>query len=360
MEIAEIEIKKITPSPFQPRETFDKEALEELAESINEFDLLNPILVRKTGEDSYQIIAGERRWRAAQFAGLKKISAIIKDIDEDRQKIESLIENVHRRDLLMIEKGRGVLEIFRAYGFHLSPKNLANLINSIERKKSKNIALIPTEEQIDNIIKKIHVKPNTIRLWLEAASINPEIIEEELKKPDDERIPERILSRLSTIQDDELQKKAYSKIIDLNLNKDEASKFVSTIKKLPKEEQEAVLTKGVPVEIIGNKETGFSIEVPKEKIEEVKKTIEVKKSAEVLLSPIKEERQRHRKNVVAHQKLLELLDDLFCPFTGQKASTHLRWISDPKKTLEEALEQAKKNFEDAEKRDKADPRFIEY
>ncbi|MHA1401947.1 MAG: ParB/RepB/Spo0J family partition protein [Candidatus Heimdallarchaeaceae archaeon] len=359
MEIAELDINKIVPSPFQPRETFDKEALEELAESISEFDLLNPILVRRTGEDTYQIIAGERRWRAAQFAGLTKIAAIIKDIDENRQKIESLIENVHRRDLLMIEKGRGVLEIFRASGFHMGPKSLANLINSIERKKAKNLPLIPMEEQVDAICTKIHVKPNTLRLWLEAASVNPEIIKKELQKPDEERIPERILSRLSTIQDDELQKKAYAKIISLNMNKDEASKFVTQIKKMPKEEQEAVLTEGIPIEIVGNKEEGYSIEVPKEKVETIKKTIDVQKSAEVLLSPIKEERSRHRKNIIAHQKLLEILDDLFCPYTGQSAKTHLRWITHPNKTLEEALEQAKANLEESNAREEPDPRFLE-
>ncbi|MCK4845603.1 MAG: ParB/RepB/Spo0J family partition protein, partial [Candidatus Heimdallarchaeota archaeon] len=102
MEIEVIPVKKITPSPFQPRERFDKDALEELASSIKEFDLLNPILVRITGDDSYQIIAGERRWRAAQFAGLENIYAIVKDIDDSRQRVESLIENIHRKDLFMI------------------------------------------------------------------------------------------------------------------------------------------------------------------------------------------------------------------------------------------------------------------
>ena len=73
MEIVQLPVEKISPSPFQPRETFDKEAIEELADSIKEFDLLNPILVKPSGKDTFQIIAGERRWRAAQFAGLKTI-----------------------------------------------------------------------------------------------------------------------------------------------------------------------------------------------------------------------------------------------------------------------------------------------
>ena len=109
----------------------------------------------------------------------------------------------------MIEKGRGVMEIFRSEGIVQTPKNLANIINSIQRKKSRNLSLIPTEEKIDEICHKTFVKANTLRLWLEAASVAPEIIKEELSKPVEDRIPERVLSRLSTILDLELQKSTY-------------------------------------------------------------------------------------------------------------------------------------------------------
>ncbi|MHA1224439.1 MAG: ParB/RepB/Spo0J family partition protein [Candidatus Heimdallarchaeaceae archaeon] len=360
MEIIQIPVEKISPSPFQPRETFDKEAIEELADSIKEFDLLNPILIRPTGDDSYQIIAGERRWRAAQYAGLKKIYAIVKEIDDSQQRIESLIENIHRKDLYMIEKGRGVLEIFRAEGIDKTPKSLANIINSIQRKKSKNLSLIPTEEKIDEICKKIHVKPNTIRLWLEAASVEPGIIKEELSKPVEERIPERVLSRLSTITDAELQRSAYRKIVEQDMGKDQASKFVSQIKKIPQEEREAILTKGIPIEIIGDSKEGYSIEIPKGEIETIKKAVKIgkKKKAEILTKPIIEERGRHRRNLHAHSKLLDSIDDLFCPWCGKPASTHLRWKCHSDETLEEAKEQAKENYEDASRREEVDPRFM--
>ena len=360
MEIVQIPVKKISPSAFQPRETFDKEAIEELAESIKEFDLLNPILVKPTGDDSYQIIAGERRWRAAQFAGLKKIYAIVKEIDDSRQRIESLIENIHRKDLYMIEKGRGVLEIFRAEGIIQGPKSLANIINSIERKKSRDLSLIPTEEKIDEICTKIHIKPNTLRLWLEAASVEPDIIKEELGKPVEDRIPERVLSRLSTISDPNLQMSTYAKIVEQDMGKDQASKFVSQIKKIPEAERDAVLTTGIPIEIVGDAKEGYSIEVPKEEIETVKKAVEVgkKKKAEILTKPIIIERGNHRRNLQAHNKILDLLDDLFCPWCGEKGETHLRWKCHSDETLEEAKDQCKENHEDASKRDEVDKRFM--
>ena len=360
MEIVQIPVKKISPSAFQPREMFDKESIDELAESIKEFDLLNPILVREAGDDSYQIIAGERRWRAAERAGMKKIYAIVKKVDDSRQRIESLIENIHRKDLYMIEKGRGVLEVFRAEGLMQSPKTLANAINSIQRKKDKNLSLVPTEEKIDEICKKIHIKANTIRLWLEAASVEPDIIREELDKPLDDRIPERVLSRLSTISDPDLQKSAYEKIVELDMGKDQASKFVSQIKKIPKEQQEAVLTRGIPIEVIGDAREGYSIEIPKEKVDAVKKAVEVgkKKAAEILTKPILEERGRHRRNLQAHSKLLDSLEDLFCPFCGNPGETHLRWKCHSDETITEAKEQAKENYDDASKREEVDKRFM--
>ena len=360
MEIIHIPIKNISPSPFQPRETFDKEELEELAESIKEFDLLNPILIRPTGDDTYQIIAGERRWRAAQFVGMKKIYAIVKEIDDSRQRIESLIENIHRKDLYMIEKGRGVLEVFRAEGIIQGPKSLAKIINSIQRKKSRNLSLIPTEEKIDEICSKIHVKPNTLRLWLEAASVEPDIIQTELEKTPEKRIPERTLSRLSTIADPDLQRSTYAKIVELDMSKEQASKFVTEIKKTPSTEREAILTQGIPVEIVGDAKDGYSIEIPKDEIETVKKAVAVgkKKAAKVLAKPIIEERGRHRRNLLAHSKIVEVLDNLFCPWCGKPASTHLRWKCHTDETLEEARDQAKENYEDASKREEINGRFM--
>jgi len=111
MEFKIIPIEKIRPNPFQPRETFPKEEIEELSESIKGSDLVQPILVRKKGE-TYEIIAGERRWRAAQFADLKEIPAIIREAGDIEARELSLIENWHRIALQTIEAERFIVKLY--------------------------------------------------------------------------------------------------------------------------------------------------------------------------------------------------------------------------------------------------------
>lgn len=101
--ISDIEISQITPNPDQPRTTFDEEALEELAASIRELGIIQPLSLRKSGTDSYQIIAGERRYRAAIIAGLKRVPAYIRTASEAELTEMALIENIQREDLNAIE-----------------------------------------------------------------------------------------------------------------------------------------------------------------------------------------------------------------------------------------------------------------
>lgn len=101
--INEIELSKIEANPFQPRSTFDQEALEELSTSIKEIGLIQPITLRKVSEDKYQIIAGERRFRASQLAGLKTIPAYVRKAKDDGMLEMALVENIQREDLDSIE-----------------------------------------------------------------------------------------------------------------------------------------------------------------------------------------------------------------------------------------------------------------
>lgn len=101
--INEVELSKIVPNPDQPRRTFDEEALQELSASIMSIGLVQPITLRKLNDESYEIIAGERRFRASQMAGLKSIPAYIKTVDDDETMEMALIENIQREDLNSIE-----------------------------------------------------------------------------------------------------------------------------------------------------------------------------------------------------------------------------------------------------------------
>lgn len=113
--IREIEIGRIRPNPAQPRKMFDDATIAELAESIAERGVLQPILVRERS-DGFEIVAGERRWRAAQRARLHKIPALVRDLDDAATAEIALIENIQREDLNAIEEAEGYRQLILAYG----------------------------------------------------------------------------------------------------------------------------------------------------------------------------------------------------------------------------------------------------
>ena len=110
-----IRLSEIEPNPRQPRQDFDPAALEELAQSIRENGVITPITLRKTG-DTYQIIAGERRWRASRLAGLTQIPAIVLDVDEQTAYALALIENLQREDLNPMEEAEGYRRLTQELG----------------------------------------------------------------------------------------------------------------------------------------------------------------------------------------------------------------------------------------------------
>ena len=110
-----IRLSDIEPNPRQPRQDFDPAALEELAQSIREDGVITPITLRKTG-DTYQIIAGERRWRASRMAGLHEIPAVVLDVDENTAYALALIENLQREDLNPMEEAEGYRRLTQELG----------------------------------------------------------------------------------------------------------------------------------------------------------------------------------------------------------------------------------------------------
>lgn len=113
--ILEVEVSRIKPNPNQPRKDFELESLSELSESIKLHGLLQPILIKASGND-YIIIAGERRFKAAQLAGLTKISCILQDCSEQEMAERALIENIQRADLSPVEEGFAYSRLMQEYG----------------------------------------------------------------------------------------------------------------------------------------------------------------------------------------------------------------------------------------------------
>jgi ParB family chromosome partitioning protein len=138
--IREIDIARIKPNPNQPRVQFDEDALDELAESIRQRGILQPILLRPQGED-YLVVAGERRWRAAQRARLHSIPAIVREIDDSATAELALIENIQREDLNPLEEAEGYRQLIQRHGHtqddigrivHKSRSHIANLLRLLE------------------------------------------------------------------------------------------------------------------------------------------------------------------------------------------------------------------------------------
>ena len=138
--VREIEIAKIRPNPNQPRVQFDEAALDELADSIRQRGVLQPILVKAEGDD-YLIIAGERRWRAAQRARLHSIPALVREIDDSTTAELALIENIQRQDLNPLEEAEGYRQLIHRHGHtqddvgrivHKSRSHVANLLRLLD------------------------------------------------------------------------------------------------------------------------------------------------------------------------------------------------------------------------------------
>ena len=107
-QMTEIDIAEIIPNPTQPRTQFDEEALDELADSIRQLGIIQPITVKKSGNSKYIIISGERRWRAAQRADLKSLPAYVREVDDENLHAMALVENIQRQDLNAIEIALGM------------------------------------------------------------------------------------------------------------------------------------------------------------------------------------------------------------------------------------------------------------
>ncbi len=147
-----IAIDKLVPGVYQPRKNFDKEALAQLAESIKQNGILQPIAVRKRKEGGYEIIAGERRWRAAQIAGLHEVPALIKTIG-DREALQlAIIENIQREDLDPIEEAESYQRLIEE--FNLSQQEAAEKVGKERSSVANALRLLSMPKELKEMVSK--------------------------------------------------------------------------------------------------------------------------------------------------------------------------------------------------------------
>jgi ParB family chromosome partitioning protein len=138
--IAEIAVVDIKPSPFQPRRTFAPEALEELATSIQQHGVLQPIVVRALPQGGFELIAGERRWRAAQQAGLQTIPVVQRDVSDREASAFALIENIQRENLNVVEEALGLSRLRSE--FDLTQQELADVVGKSRASIANSLRLL--------------------------------------------------------------------------------------------------------------------------------------------------------------------------------------------------------------------------
>lgn len=148
--VMELDIAKVEPDRNQPRKTFDEDELEELADSIKEKGILIPLLVRPQ-EDYYQIIAGERRWRAARKAGLKKVPVIIRDDMTDQEVVEvQLIENIQRADLNAIDEALAYKRLIEEFG--MTQDQVADRVSKSRTTITNSLRLLKLDPRVQKML----------------------------------------------------------------------------------------------------------------------------------------------------------------------------------------------------------------
>ncbi len=148
--LQELPLGSIQPNPNQPRSMFDEEALTELAASIRELGVLQPVLVRPAGGDRYELIAGERRWRAAKRVGLPTIPAIVRTVDDTTSLEQALVENIHRQSLNALEEAAAYQQLIEDFG--LTHDEVATRVGRSRAAVSNTLRLLQLPPSVQRLV----------------------------------------------------------------------------------------------------------------------------------------------------------------------------------------------------------------
>ena len=192
-----VKITKVEPNREQPRKNFDEDALQELADSIKQFGLLQPILVQDR-KDYYEIIAGERRWRAAKLAGLKEVPVIIRNYTEQEIVEISLIENIQREDLNPIEEAQAYKRLLTE--FHLKQDEVAERVSKSRTAVTNSLRLLKLDPRVQQMMVDEMISAGHARALLAISDVEKQysvamrIFDEKLSVRETEKLVKTILN----------------------------------------------------------------------------------------------------------------------------------------------------------------------
>jgi len=216
--VINISVNDITPNPYQPRIKMDNESLEELAASIKEKGVVQPILVRSMGTDKYEIIAGERRFRACKMVGLPEVPAIVKEVNDAEAMAIAITENIQREDLNAIELARAYSSLMSE--FNLTQEQLAQSVGKSRPAVANMMRLLQLPQEIQENILSGKVSMGHARALL-------------------------------SLEQQNLQIEVCKKIIELDLSVRQTEKLVQKLLRQPKQQKLAI--RSVEIEAVENK-----------------------------------------------------------------------------------------------------------
>ena len=233
--VYQLPINKIRPNPYQPRKHFDRTALEELAESILTYGILQPVIIRKMSGGAYELIAGERRLRAAEIAGLKTIPAIFIQAKDSDSAILAFIENIQRQNLNFIEEADGYRNMINDYGF--TQAELATKLAKSQSAIANKLRILKLEDNIKKGLLEYDFTERhgraLLRLPHEESRIlvMEKMIKEDLNVKKTEELIELTLAELRFTQKEKVHKKEKHCVTDFRLVTNTIKQSVEVIRK---------------------------------------------------------------------------------------------------------------------------------
>ena len=205
--VSELRLTQIEPNKEQPRKTFDQKALQELAKSIEANGILQPMLVRPMDDGTYQLVAGERRWRASRMVGLTTVPVIIREMSDEQAMQISLIENLQREDLNPIEEAEGLQLLITRYS--LTQEEAASRVGRSRPAIANSIRLLGLPEEVRELTRNGDISAGHARALL-ALGDSSEMVEtaKQIKK---EELSVRDVERLVKVKQDEKSGKTRAK-----------------------------------------------------------------------------------------------------------------------------------------------------